>query len=489
MHVVLLGRAFPERPEAGVDRVHVRRACALAGRAAVTAVVPTPWAPHGIDGPGDRWARHRATPHHAEIDGIQLLFPRYLQVPGMGAWAGVTMALGAARTVRRLQREGRCDVLFAQTLLPEGLAAGLLGRWLGSPVACLGRGTDVHGLARSATTRRLARWTVRRATAIGVVANALAEALGAVDSAAPCTVLANGVDLQRFTPGSAVDARRTLGLNLQAPLALYVGRLAEGKGLDTLLDAFAALRALVPAARLVSWGPRRLRAHLERRVLTAGLAHAVRFAGEVPHHAGGDVDARRRRAGAAERGRRLSQRRARGARMRAPGRGDHGRRPAARGRAASRRPARGTCRPGGARLGHRARPFGTLGPGRDSRPGDRHDLGAQRRGDRALPRHRHQGTRHGRRGRRLLFSKGSDGRPTSDTQRRAGAGTGPIVSSRSSPRRDAHARARRAAATCAACCAASRAAARGPRQVETNLLGGSAPSSCRCRSPRPRRRP
>src|SRR5262245_25359695 len=214
MHVVLFGSVFPERPEAGVDRVHVRRACALAGRTAVTAVVPTPWAPPGIGGPGGRWARHRDTPHHAEIDGIRLLFPRYLQVPGMGAWAGVTMALGAALTVRRLQREGRCDVLFAQALLPEGLAAALLGRWLGPPVACLGRGTDVHGLARSARARRLARWTVRRA-AIGVVASALAEALGAVASAAPCTILANGVDLERFTPGSAVDARRTLGLSLE----------------------------------------------------------------------------------------------------------------------------------------------------------------------------------------------------------------------------------------------------------------------------------
>ena len=85
MHVVLLGCSFPERPEAGVDRVHVRRARALAGRAAVTVVVPTPWAPRGVGGPDGRWARHRATPHHAEIDGIRLLFPRYLQVPGMGA--------------------------------------------------------------------------------------------------------------------------------------------------------------------------------------------------------------------------------------------------------------------------------------------------------------------------------------------------------------------------------------------------------------------
>ena len=41
----------------------------------------------------------------------------------------------------------------------------------------------------------------------------------------------------------------------------------------------------MPPARLVLVGTGRLRAHLERRVLAAGLALAVRFAGEVPHHA------------------------------------------------------------------------------------------------------------------------------------------------------------------------------------------------------------
>src|SRR5215472_10723641 len=143
MHVVLLGSAFPGRPEAGVDRVHVRRALSLAARVPVVVVVPTPWAPPAFAGPGGRWARYAATPRRAEIDGVSLLFPRYLQVPGMGPWAGVAMALGAVTAVAPLQCEGRCDVLFAQAVLPEGLAAVLLGRLLGVPAACLGRGTDV----------------------------------------------------------------------------------------------------------------------------------------------------------------------------------------------------------------------------------------------------------------------------------------------------------------------------------------------------------
>src|SRR5262249_57841869 len=140
--------------------------------------------------------------------GIRCLFPRYLQVPGMGAWAGVAMALGAVAAVRRLRREGRCDVLFAQAVLPDGLAAVLLGRWLGVPVACLGRGTDVHGLPRaSATTRRLARWTLRRAAAVGVVAEALGRTIAGMGSGT-CTVLPSGVDLEHFAPGSACGARR-----------------------------------------------------------------------------------------------------------------------------------------------------------------------------------------------------------------------------------------------------------------------------------------
>jgi glycosyltransferase involved in cell wall biosynthesis len=284
MHVVLLGSAFPGNPEAGIDRVHVRRALALAARVPVVVVVPTPWAPPALPGPGGRWARYAATPMGAEIDGVRLLFPRYLQVPGMGPWAAVAMALGAMTAVARLRRQGQCDVLFAQAVLPDGLAAVLLGRRLSVPVACLGRGTDVHGLpAASATTRWLAGWTVRRAAAVGAVAEALARTLARMAGGAPCTVLPGGVDLELFAPGSACDARRALQVDEHARLVLYVGRLADGKGLDTLLEAFRALRTAFPDALLALVGSGPLHARLERRVLADGMARRVRLAGEAPH--------------------------------------------------------------------------------------------------------------------------------------------------------------------------------------------------------------
>src|SRR5262249_30539478 len=157
----------------------------------------------------------------------------------MGPWAGAAMAIGAMGTVRSLRRDGRCDVLFAQALLPEGLAAVLIGRRLRVPVACLGRGTDVHGLPRASTTaRRLAAWTLRRAAAVGVVADALRRPLDGIGTGVPCTVLPNGVDLEQFAPGNARDARRALGIAEDARVILYVGRLADGKGLESLIEAF-----------------------------------------------------------------------------------------------------------------------------------------------------------------------------------------------------------------------------------------------------------
>ena len=116
----------------------------------------------------------------------------------------------------------------------------------------------------------------------------LADALGAVARAAPCTVLANGVDLERFVPGERGDARRTLGLEPQAPLGALRRPARRGKGLDMLLDAFAASAS--PAARRAARarGDGTAPRALERRVLAAGLApaRAVHRRGAAPR--GGD---------------------------------------------------------------------------------------------------------------------------------------------------------------------------------------------------------
>ena len=403
MHVVLLAaphsRATP-RPESTGSTCGARSPSPHASRSWWSS--RRPGRLRRLRGPGGRWARYAATPRRAEIDGVRLLFPRYLQVPGMGPWAGVAMALGAAGIGRHgCAAQGRCDVLFAQAVLPDGLAAVLLGRWLGVPVACLGRGTDVHGLpAASATTRWLARWTlVRHAAAVGVVADgpgAHARADGGRRAPVPCCPRTESTS-STSRPAARATARRALRIDEDARLGpLRRAPRRSGRGSTPCSRRFA--RCVRPCrTRCWRWSGRgRSRLRSSAASWRTDMADAVRLAGEVAAPANPRLDAGGRRRRAAERGRRHAERRARGARVRAPGRGDAGRR---RATCSDRRrwPARASARSGRARARDRRRPRAALGRRRDPRPRERHDLGAQRRGDGALPGRRPGGRASGRR--------------------------------------------------------------------------------------------
>jgi D-inositol-3-phosphate glycosyltransferase len=56
-------------------------------------------------------------------------------------------------------------------------------------------------------------------------------------------IVAPGVDHAFFAPGSRVGARRAIGVALDHPLVLYVGRIQPLKGLDIAIGAFARLSA------------------------------------------------------------------------------------------------------------------------------------------------------------------------------------------------------------------------------------------------------
>ena len=284
--VTVLSSALPRGAEGGADMVHVLRWRELARLADVVVVVPTPWAPGALAGRSARWATYASTPRTTVLDGLTVHFPRYVQLPlaAFAPWAGASMALGALGVVRELRRTGACDVLFAQSILPDGLAAVLLGRAVGAPAACLGRGTDVNVLSRrTAMGRRLAAWTVRHAAGVGVVAHDLAATVGEIAGAPPPPVLYNGIDLERFAPGDRAAARRTLGVPGDSVLVLYVGRLAAGKGLDLLLEAFARQARTRPALRLALLGAGPLQAALAAQADAAGVATQVDFVGEVPY--------------------------------------------------------------------------------------------------------------------------------------------------------------------------------------------------------------
>jgi glycosyltransferase involved in cell wall biosynthesis len=102
---------------------------------------------------------------------------------------------------------------------------------------------------------------------------------------APVAVVPTGVDLDRFRPGERGAARRALGLSLDEPLLLYVGRLDREKSVERVLLAFDHVAGTLPRARLAVVGQGKEAANL--RALAARLPSAprVQFLGARPHDA------------------------------------------------------------------------------------------------------------------------------------------------------------------------------------------------------------
>jgi glycosyltransferase involved in cell wall biosynthesis len=98
----------------------------------------------------------------------------------------------------------------------------------------------------------------------------------------PIAVLPTGVELDRFVPGNQATARHSLGLPLDAPILLSVGRLDREKGMGLLLSAFEHLAAEIPEARLLVVGQGKETDRLEALGKRLSGGDRIRFAGGLP---------------------------------------------------------------------------------------------------------------------------------------------------------------------------------------------------------------
>ncbi len=241
-------------------------------------LAPVPWYPAGAPGPR-AWTRFAEVPAAERRHGLDVHHPRYLAIPRLGMSVAPALLYAAARRAVRRLPPG-CEVIDAHYVYPDGVAAVLLGRWLGRPVVLTARGSDVTQLPEHAGPRRMIGWALRRADALVAVSAALAARLVALGAdPARVTVLRNGVDLDQFRPPADRAARRA-ALGLSGPTLLAVGQLIARKGPARVIEALALLP---PTAALLLVGAGPLRAELGALAARLGVAARVRFLGELPH--------------------------------------------------------------------------------------------------------------------------------------------------------------------------------------------------------------
>lgn len=284
--VVVLSTLFPNsvQPQAGV---FIRERMFRVGRELPLVVVaPVPWFP--LQGLLRLLRPHfrPEVPRRETQDGVEVLHPRFLSVPGvLKSLDGVFLALGSWGTLRRLRRSGQLDVLDAHFGYPDGYAASLLGRWLGVPFTVTLRGTEVRHAASVGLRPKLvtAFRCARRVFAVSASLQAVARELGVTED--KLRVVGNGVDCVKFHPVPRKEARARLGLAADVPVLITVGGLTERKGFHRVIELLPQLVSRFPglcylvvggASAEGDWGPR-----LRAQVSALGLEDTVRFVGTV----------------------------------------------------------------------------------------------------------------------------------------------------------------------------------------------------------------
>jgi glycosyltransferase involved in cell wall biosynthesis len=98
--------------------------------------------------------------------------------------------------------------------------------------------------------------------------------------AAPAEVIVNGVELERFRPSGREVIRSRLAIDLAAPVAVCIGRVAAEKGQDQLLRAWLEVRRKVPQAQLLVVGDGPMKPGWRETIPGAGH-QSVRWVGET----------------------------------------------------------------------------------------------------------------------------------------------------------------------------------------------------------------
>lgn len=270
----------PALPFHGVFVAERLRHLLASGEVESRVIAPVPWFPanHPLFG---LYARFAQIPRSSYWQGTSVLHPRHFVIPGPGWYATPhLMAFALRDALRTVQREGwDFQAIDAHYYYPDGVAAALLGRWIGRPVVITARGTDVNLIPRHPLARRMILWAERHSAASIAVSQALKNLMvGFGIPGERITVLRNGVDTQRFRPIDRLAARRRI--QIEGKVLLSVGNLIELKGHHLVIEALGAL----PGWTLVVIGDGEHGSQLRAKARAAGCADRVRFLGRMPQN-------------------------------------------------------------------------------------------------------------------------------------------------------------------------------------------------------------
>jgi teichuronic acid biosynthesis glycosyltransferase TuaC len=283
LRILSLSSEYPN-PAEPLKGLFVRaRLQALAVLADVTIVSPVALLDYA--NPHNRILGSFRIPRRRRDLNTQVLHIRWLYPP-LGGWVNAFLLFARLLwPAARLRYRPGFDLIDAHFAHPEGIAAALLSRVLGTPFMITLRGSELR-YRRQQWKRYWMGWAIRRADRVIAVSQGLGDLaveLGA--DPARVKIIPNGIHADVFHPRDSVACRRKHEIPEGDRVILCAGDLAQLKGHHRAIQALKILADEGRPARLLIAGGTgrsgRYAAELREQVAAGGLAAHVRFLGEV----------------------------------------------------------------------------------------------------------------------------------------------------------------------------------------------------------------
>ncbi len=291
MNVLLITNLYPNPLEPNRGIFTSQLAEKLAGISDLRVLSPLPWFPNwSILSGFKEWYKFAQVPEKATIKNIEVGYPKYVVIPKLfGFLQSFSLYLSLVFKIARMNREKKIDVINAQWMYPDGVAAAYAGKTLGIPVVVSALGCDINLYATNAypMRRRQIMNTLDYAQQSIAISAAqkevMAHDLGAQQSR--LSVILNGVNQDVFKIRDRGECVKQLSLNAAERYILYVGRLSDEKGIIPLLKAIGILyKESLPAdVKLLVVGNGELWDECNVLVNSLGIREKVIFKKERPY--------------------------------------------------------------------------------------------------------------------------------------------------------------------------------------------------------------
>jgi glycosyltransferase involved in cell wall biosynthesis len=269
LRIAAVTRYFPSSAEPWQGRSAYETLRVIAREAEVRVFYPDARYPRGLKRQGSSLDASFSPPE------VQASYFEYPAIPVLSRPFNGRLA---ARALLAAVRGFAPDLIFGCYLYPDGYAALRIGQALGVPVVAMSIGSDINRIGDRITRIQTCR-VLREADFVVTVSNDLrrkAVAMGAHEQQSRAIV--NGCDLTVFHPGDRQAARRKLGIEADAEVVVYLGRMDARKGLHELVAAAALLRAERPRLQVYMIGAGPEKGAIEsaiKAVSAAGYIHAL----------------------------------------------------------------------------------------------------------------------------------------------------------------------------------------------------------------------